>query len=236
TDAVVYHAQAATRNRRSISVGRRARMLDRRNGLLTLLGNLPFRQMVTSAAGNVIVSLLRITFYLLAKRLSAAADELAALTSVLCHPFRLIKMRSVRARGRRAAYSRVRADLPPGRSVRRLFEFVLAAVSKSQPDTAGAHHATDDPTDDDSMLIDNGLTRRLVTSPSLLAFVALLAVAIAATRSLIGSDPLGGGSLVPAWGGASDLWATYLQSFHPARIGSTTPPAPRPAGVPAPRP
>ena len=38
TDAIVYHVQAATKHRRSISVGRRARMLDRRNGLLTLLG------------------------------------------------------------------------------------------------------------------------------------------------------------------------------------------------------
>ncbi len=83
TDAIVYHVQAATKHRRSISVGRRARMLDRRNGLLTLFGNLPFRHMVTAAAGNVFVSLLRITFFLLAKRLAAAMDEMTALTSVL---------------------------------------------------------------------------------------------------------------------------------------------------------
>ena len=78
TDAVAYHVQAATKHRRPVSVGRRARMLDRRNGLLTLLGNLPFRQMVTAAAGNVVVSLLRITFFLLAKRLAAAMDEATA--------------------------------------------------------------------------------------------------------------------------------------------------------------
>jgi GT2 family glycosyltransferase len=223
TDAIVYHVQAATKHRRSISVGRRARMLDRRNGLLTLLGNLPLRNMVSSAVGNILVSLLRITFFLLAKRVAAAMDEMGALTSVLCHPFRLIKMRSARARGRRAAFSRVRADVPSGRSARRLLEFTMSALSKSQPDTAGAHHATDDPTEDDSMLIDNGLGRRILTSPSLLAFVLLLGVALAAGRSLLGGGPLGGGSLVPAWGGASDLWASYIQSFHPAGIGSTTP-------------
>jgi GT2 family glycosyltransferase len=222
TDAIVYHVQAATKHRRSISVGRRARMLDRRNGLLTLLGNLPLRNMVTSAVGNILVSLLRITFFLLAKRLAAAMDEMTALTSVLCHPFRLIRMRSARARGRRAAFSRVRADVPSGRSARRLAEFTMSALSKSQPDTAGAHHATDDPTEDDSMLIDNGLGRRLLTSPSLLTFVLLLGVALAAGRSLLGGGPLGGGSLVPTWGGASDLWASYIQSFHPAGIGSTT--------------
>jgi GT2 family glycosyltransferase len=226
TDAIAYHVQAAARHRRVVSVGRRARMLDRRNGLLALLGNLPMRPMLKAAAGNVLVSLLRITFFLLAKRLAAAVDEFSALISVLCHPVRLISMRGRRARGRRAAYSRVRADLPSGRSARRLAEFVMSTLSKSQPDTAGAHHASADPAEDDSMLVDNGLGKRLLTSPSLLTFAALLAVALTAGRSLIGSGPLGGGSLVPAWGGASDLWGSYIQSFHPAGIGASTPAAP----------
>jgi GT2 family glycosyltransferase len=222
TDAVCYHALAATRHRRPISVGRRARMLDRRNGLLTLLGNLPFGQMLACAAGNVVVSLLRIAFFLLAKRLTAAVDEAGAASSVLCHPFRLISMRRRRSRGRRAAYSRVKADLPPGHSVRRLAEFAALTMAKSQNDTTGAHHASADPTEDDSMLVDNGLGRRLLTSPALMIFVALLAIALIAGRSLIGGGPLGGGSLVPAWGGASDLWHSYLQAFHPVGLGSST--------------
>ena len=53
TDSVVYHARAATKGRRAISVGRRARLLDRRNGLVTLLGNLPFGPMLASIAGNL---------------------------------------------------------------------------------------------------------------------------------------------------------------------------------------
>jgi len=220
TDAIAYHAQASARHRRAVSVGRRTRMLDRRNGLLTLLGNLPFRPMLTAAAGNVLVSLLRITFFLLAKRLAAAMDELSAIIAVLCHPLRLIRMRGQRSRGRRAAYSRVRADLPPGHSARRLTEFAISTLSKSQPDATGAHHASADPAEDDSMLVDNGLGKLLLTSPSLLTFVALLAVALAAGHSLIGPGPLGGGSLVPSWGGASDLWSAYLQAFHPTGIGS----------------
>jgi GT2 family glycosyltransferase len=137
TDAIAYHLQAAARHRRAVSVGGRARMLDRRNGLLTLLGNLPFRPMIMAAAGNILVSVLRISFFLLAKRLAAAMDELSALAAVLGHPIRLIRMRGRRARGRRAAYSRVRADLPRGRSARRLAEFAASMLSKSQPDTAG---------------------------------------------------------------------------------------------------
>ncbi len=222
TDAVCFHAQAATKHRLPVSVGRRARMLDRRNGLLTLLSNLPLRQMTTAAVGNVVVSLLRIAFFMLAKRLTAALDEAAAVSSVLCHPLRLITMRRRRSRGRRAAYNRVKADLPPGRSVRRLVEFAASTMAKSGLDTAGSHHASADPTEDDSMLVDNGLGRRLLTSPSLMTFIALTVVAIFAGRSLIGSGPLGGGSLVPAWGGASDLWHTYLQAFHPTGVGSST--------------
>ncbi|HTP16036.1 MAG TPA: glycosyltransferase family 2 protein [Streptosporangiaceae bacterium] len=56
TDAVVYHAQAATRHRRPVSVGRSPRMLDRRNCLLTLFGNLPAGPMLVSMARNVTAS------------------------------------------------------------------------------------------------------------------------------------------------------------------------------------
>jgi GT2 family glycosyltransferase len=223
TDAICYHAQAAAKHRRTVSVGRRARMLDRRNGLLTLLGNLPLSQMLTAAAGNIVVSLLRIAFFMVGKRLNAALDEAAAVTSVLCHPFRLVSMRRRRARGRRAAYTRVKADLPPGHSPRRMVEFAASMTMKSaQTDTTGAHHASADPTEDDSMLVDIGLGKRLATSPALLTLIALIVVAIVACRSLIGSGPLGGGSLIPAWGGASDLWGSYLQSFHPSGLGSST--------------
>jgi GT2 family glycosyltransferase len=50
TDAVVYHVQAATKHKRQVSVGRRPRMLERRNGLLTLLGNLPARPMLAATS------------------------------------------------------------------------------------------------------------------------------------------------------------------------------------------
>ncbi|MDA8323977.1 MAG: glycosyltransferase family 2 protein, partial [Actinomycetota bacterium] len=222
TDAVVYHARAATKHRRPISVGRRAQMLDRRNGLIALLGNLPFGRMLASTAGNLMISLLRVIFFLLAKRLMAALDESAAVAAVLAHPLRMFTMRRRRAPGRRAAYSRLRGDLPSGHSPRRLVEFASSLLLKSgQVDTAGSHHASIDPDEDDSLLVDNGLARRILTSPTVLTFVLLLVIALVASRSLLGAGPLGGGSLVPTWGGASDLWRAYLQAFHPTGIGST---------------
>jgi GT2 family glycosyltransferase len=221
TDAIVYHAEASARRRRPVSVARRPRQLDRTNAMLTLIGNLPAMQALVSAAGNLAVSILRALFFLLGKRLAAGLDELAAVGSVLGHPLRLLAMRRRRARGRRAAYGRLRRDLPPGRSLRRIAEFMASAMSKSgAADTAGSHHATDDPDDADYLLTDIGLAQRIMTHPGVLLFLALTAISLVAERSLLGSGPIGGGELIPAWGGASGLWHAYLQGFHPVGIGS----------------
>ena len=222
TDAVVYHVEASARRRRPISVARRPRQLDRRNAMLTLIGNLPAVPMLASAAGNLAVSLLRALFFLVAKRMAAALDELAAVGSVLGHPLKLLRLRRSRVRGRRAAYGRLRRDLPPGRSLRRIAEFAAAALSKSGPaDTAGSHHATDDPDEADFLLTDTGLVQRILTNPGVLLFLGLTVLSLVAGRALLGSGPLGGGALVPAWGGAAGLWHEYLQGFHPVGVGSS---------------
>ncbi len=221
TDAVVYHVEASARRRRAISIARRPDQLDRRNAMLTLLANLPALPMLAAAAGNLALSLLRALFFLVAKRVAAGLDELAALSSVFGHPFRLLAMRRNRSQGRRAAYGRLRRDVPPGRSLRRIAEFAAASLAKSgQVDTAGSHHATDDPDEADFLLTDTGLAQRILTHPGVLLFFALTVIALVAERSLFGSGPLGGGALVPAWGGASDLWREYWQGFHPVGVGS----------------
>jgi GT2 family glycosyltransferase len=227
TDAVMYHLEASARRRRPISVARRPRQLDRRNAMLTLIGNLPAAPMLASAAGNLGVSLLRVVFFMLAKRLATALDELAAVGSVFGHPFRLMALRRRRVRGRRAAYGRLRRELPPGKSLRRVAEFAAGALSKSGPaDTAGSHHASDDPDEADFLLNDTGLVQRILTNPGVLLFIFLTVVSLVAERSLLGAGPLGGGALIPAWGGASGLWHEYLQGFHPVGVGSgsSTPP------------
>ncbi len=222
TDAVVFHATAATRGRRPVSVGRRARLLERRNGVLALLGNLPAGPMLAALVGNLVLSFLRTVFYLVAKRPTAALDESAAVLGVAGHPIRLAKARRLRARGRRAAYAALRGDMPAGRSVRRAAEFAASVLSRSSPqDLAGAHHATDDPTDDDSLLTDSGVLQRVLTQPGVLLLLGLIAVTIAAERSLITSGTIGGGALLPAWEGSSSLWAQFLQAYHPAGVGSS---------------
>ena len=179
--------------------------------------------MLAALVGNLVLSLLRTVFYLVAKRPTAALDESAAVLGVVGHPLRLAKARRLRARGRRAAYAALRGDLPPGRSVRRAAEFAASVLSRSSPqDMAGAHHATDDPTDDDSLLTDSGVLQRLLTRPGVLLVLGLIAITIAAERSLITSGTIGGGALLPAWEGSSGLWAQFLQAYHPAGIGSAS--------------
>ncbi len=113
TDAVVYHLEATARNRRTPSAAPRPRRMDRHNALLTLLANLPLGPALSALAGNLVLSTLRTVFFLLAKRPRAALDEFTGVASVLGHPLQLAAARRRRARGRRAAYSRLRADLPP---------------------------------------------------------------------------------------------------------------------------
>jgi GT2 family glycosyltransferase len=223
TDAVVYHARAATRVRRAISVGRRARLLDRRNGLLTLLGNLPFGAMLVALIGNLALSFTRTLFYLVAKRPSAALDESAAILGVVGHPVRLMGARRRRAPGRRAAYSTLRADLPPGRSVRRFAELAATVLAKPTPDNlAGVHHASDDPTNDESLLVDSGLLQRVLTRPGVLLVLGLIVVAAVAERRVLTGGTLGGGALLPASEGASGLWSQFLQGYHTVGVGSAS--------------
>ncbi|MGE5134230.1 MAG: glycosyltransferase family 2 protein, partial [Gemmatimonadota bacterium] len=227
TGAVVYHLEASARNRRETSAAPRPRREDRHNALTTLAGNLPGWPMLRMLAGNAVLSVLRTLFYLVAKRPGAGVDEFTALLSVAGHPLRVLAARRPRARGRRAAYSRLRAMMPPARTLGRLFEFVAAALSKSSPvDTIGSHHATEDPSDDDSLLVDSGFVQRILTSPGVLLLLALTTLTLVAERSVLGGGPLGGGALTPAWGGASGLWQEYLQGFHPVGVGSaaSTPP------------
>ncbi len=223
TDAVLYHLEATARNRRAASAAPRPRRMDRHNALLTLLGNLPLRPALSALAGNLVLSTLRTLFFLLAKRPRAALDEFAGIGSVLAHPLRLLAARRRRARGRRAAYGKLRAQLPPGRSFRRLAEFAASVFyTSTQIDTAGSHHATDDPDEDEYLLTDTGFAQRILTNPGVLLFTALLVITVAAERSLVTAGTLTGGALTPAFGGVSGLWHEYLQSFHPAGIGSAS--------------
>jgi GT2 family glycosyltransferase len=218
TDAVIYHRELTARKGRRPE-GLSARRLDRRNALYVLAVNLPLLPFLTIFAGSVAGTLLRAAYFLLTKQGERALDQLTALGDLFGHPLRLWKARRRRAAGRGQGYSAVRIFIPRGRPLRRLGES-LASVMSPQG-AAGLHHAAADGDDEDDQFIEpRSIPRRIMANHGVQLVLVLLLVSLIAERRLLGASALGGGVLVPAWGGASALWSEYLAGFHAVGIGS----------------
>ncbi|MFC6080874.1 glycosyltransferase family 2 protein [Sphaerisporangium aureirubrum] len=226
TDAVVWHAEAASRRRRRLTASTdHPRRLDRRNAMFVIMANLPFRSLLWSVARNIVSSLVRSLLLLLAKQPANALDEIVALVSVLGRPRRLMRARKARRQGRKQGYPEVKKLFTPqGMAYRRLADMLQGYLSGSGPiDSSGRHHAViSEPSaeEGDELLTDAGLMQRVFGNPGVLLCLALLAVTLAAERSLVLGGLLGGGALVPVVGGASDLWQLYTSGYHAAGLGS----------------
>ncbi|MFZ0187529.1 MAG: glycosyltransferase [Streptosporangiaceae bacterium] len=234
TDAVVYHRDLSARQmRKAPAAGGHPRRLDRRGALYTFAVNVPFVPMLVLVGGCTIGSLIRAAYFLLTKQQRRAWDHLGAVAWLVRHPILVWRARRRRAAGRKHAWSILRTQLPRGRTLGRLAESAAGLLSGgSAYDSGGLHHAlVDEVTDDLPLPATDSAVRRVLTSPGVLLCAGLIVVALVAERSLIGSvlsgsGTLSGGALVPAWGGASDLWREYLAGYHDAGLGSTasTPP------------
>ncbi|MEU8266747.1 glycosyltransferase family 2 protein [Sphaerisporangium sp. NPDC049002] len=227
TDAVAWHAEAATRRRRRMTASTdHPRRLDRRNAMFVIMANLPFRSLLWSLVRNIFGSVFRTLLLLLAKQPANALDEVVALVSVLAAPRRLMKARKARKQGRKQGYPKVKRLLTPsGMAYRRLADMVQNYLSGAGPiDSAGRHHAViSEPSkgdEGDELLTDAGLMQRVFGNPGVLLCLALVAVTLAAERSLLYGGLLGGGALVPVVGGASDLWQFYTSGYHASGLGS----------------
>jgi GT2 family glycosyltransferase len=234
TDAVVYHRDLSARQiRKAPAASGHPRMADRRGALYVFAANVPFPPVLAIVGGCVAGSLLRAAYFLLTKQQRKAWDHLGAVAWLLRHPVLLWRARRARAAHRRHAWSLLRDQLPRGRALGRLAESAAGLLSGGPAyDSGGLHHALIDEASDDLPLpATDSVLRRVLTSPGVLLCAGLILVALVAERSLVGSvltgsGTLSGGVLVPAWGGASDLWREYLAGYHDAGLGSaaSTPP------------
>jgi GT2 family glycosyltransferase len=221
TDAVLYHRELSARRRRPIDGGN-ARWLDRRNALFVLAINLPLLTMLRVLGGCIVGSLVRASYFLVTKQLDLAAAQAFGVTGLLGHPVRLLRARRRRARGRAVAYSAVRQFIPPARTLFRLAEDISGLVTHGPPQASGGQHQAVSEDQEDEQFVDTeSMARQIIGNPGVQLFVALLLVALIAERRLLGVSPLGGGALVPAWGGAPALWREYLAGFHTVGLGST---------------
>ncbi len=234
TDAVVYHRELSARQIRTTpATGGHPRMLDRRSALYVFAVNLPLRPMLRVVGGCLAGSLVRAAYFLITKQQRKAAAHLGAVAWLLRHPLLLRRERRRRAADRKHGYAVLRGQLPRGRALSRLAESAAGLLSGgSGYDSGGLHHAVvDEPGDDLPLPATDSVIRRVLTSPGVLLFASLAVVALVAERSLTGSvlsgsATLAGGTLVPAWGGAGNLWHEYLAGYHDTGIGSaaSTPP------------
>ena len=230
TDAVVYHRELSGRQIRKIpAADGNPRLLDRRSALYVFVVNLPFGPMLTIVGGCAAGSVLRAAYFLVTKQQRKAWAHLGAVAWLLRHPVLLRRARRRRAAHRKQGWAALRAELPRGRTLARLAEDAAGLLSRgSGYESGGLHQAlTDEPGDDLPMPAADSLLRRVLTSPGVLLCAGLILVALVAERSLAGSvltgsGTLRGGMLVPAWGGASDLWREYLAGYHDAGTGSAT--------------
>ena len=221
TDAVLYHRELSARRRRPAEDGS-GRALDRRNALYVLAANLPLLTMLWIVGGAVLGSLIRATYFALTKQLDLARAHAAAVGWLLFHPIRLWRARRRRAPGRAEAYGAVRTFIPPARTFSRVAERVAGLISDGPPQASGGRHQAAEESEEDAQFVDTqSVVRKIIGNPGVQLFTALLLVALIAERRLLGTSPLGGGALVPAWGGSAALWREYLAGFHTVGLGST---------------
>ncbi|SCK49247.1 Glycosyltransferase, GT2 family [Streptomyces sp. WMMB 714] len=234
-DAVVRHAEAASRERRPVDcVGRAARggasphRVDKAGAVYTLLANVPSKKLPWVLLRLVLGTLVRTLAYLVGKVPGQALDEVTGLTGTLLRPGRLMGAR--RRRGKPAVpYTDMRHLFPPpGATLRVTAEQVASHFGgRSEPETSsgGRHGAVETgPGDEDADYLDVEQFARLkqiARKPGPVLFVVLLLVSLIACRALLGSGALAGGALLPAPADVSDLWGRYLDSWHPVGIGGT---------------
>ncbi|TDE40562.1 glycosyltransferase family 2 protein [Nonomuraea mesophila] len=230
TAAVAWHAEAAARRRRRITVsGDHPRRLDRRNAIFVVMANLPFGAMLWALLRNVVGSAFRTLLFVVSKQPANALDEMVAMASILVHPLRLLRARRARRppgnrQSRKKAYIRIRRLMTPrGAAWRRLTDMVQSFLAGQAPvDSAGRHHhSTAEEEEHELPPPDTGAVKRFLSRPGVVLLLALTAVSLAAERSLLGGERLGGGALVPVTGDAGDLWAFYTEGFHDVGLGSS---------------
>ncbi|TLS45832.1 glycosyltransferase family 2 protein [Streptomyces montanus] len=232
-EAVVRHAEAASRERRTVDcVGRTSaspHKVDKAGAVYTLLVNARTAVLPWVLLRLVFGTLLRTVAYLVGKVPGQAVDEIRGLLGTLLRPERIIAGR--RRRGRpQVDKGELRALFPPpGATVRATVEQVASnLVGRSDPElsAAGRHGGAVEsgPGGDDAEFLEVeqfARLKRIARKPGPMLLVVLLFVSLIACRELIGSGALAGGALLPAPSDATALWSRYLDGWHPVGTGGT---------------
>ena len=232
TDAITYHAQAAASERRSVDVEgallHRPLLLDRRNSAYVLLVNsstwlIPWLilQLISSAA-------IRSVGFLLAKLPGYASDELLAIATLIFRPAMVLAARRER-RIHKLLSPKVIADFIPPRftqyriGVNNFFAGIRNRIFAKLPTDSDVTEEFNEEADllTPAKVINWG---SILKRPQILLGIILFFYVFLSSTSRLGS--LIGGSLATTPNGVSDLWRSYVESWHQVGMGSSaaTPP------------
>ncbi|HVQ88733.1 MAG TPA: glycosyltransferase family 2 protein [Actinomycetes bacterium] len=221
TDAVIHHAEAAAHGRRRGL--RRIHRDDRTSALYVLLVNSTVWTLWMRWLWLVFVSLVRALGFLVGKSPQEAAGEMSAIGQALFRPRPIRRGRRSRRRRREVPQRSLRRLFPPpGQQLRQTaetFASSLTVTEEVEPSSALESGSTDEDLDVFATT-GSGRIRRLVRRPGSLLFITLVTLGLVAWRGLYRGGVLHGGALLPVPNGASDLWSTYLASWHPISAGS----------------
>ncbi|MET8693559.1 glycosyltransferase [Streptomyces bauhiniae] len=232
-DAVVRHAEAASRERRTVDCAGRTtaspHKVDKAGAVHTLLANTRTAALPWVLLRLVLGTLLRTLAYLVGKVPGQALDEIRGLLGVLLRPERVLAARRSRGPSQIDKDELRQLFPPPGATIRATAEQVAANFSSnSDVDTSAGRHGSaveSGPGGDDADFLEIeqfARLKRIARKPGPVLFLALLLISLAACRALLGGGALAGGALLPVPPGASDLWAGFADAWHPVGAGSTT--------------
>ncbi|MFF4473280.1 glycosyltransferase [Streptomyces sp. NPDC001599] len=233
-EAVVRHAEAASRERRAVDCAGRTtaspHKVDKAGAVHTLLVNVRTAVLPWVLLRIVLGTLLRTVAYLVGKVPGQALDEIRGLLGVLLRPERIIAGR--RERGRPQVEKDELRPLfpPPGATVRATVEQVagdLFGSSDAEAAAGAGRHGggiESGPGGDDADFLEIeqfARLKRIARKPGPVLFLVLLLVSLAACRALLGGGALAGGALLPAPAGAGELWSRYVDAWHTVGTGGT---------------
>lgn len=232
-DAVLRHAEASARERRTVDcVGRSAaspHRVDKAGAVYTLLANSSGRALPSVLLRILFGTVLRTLAYLVGKAPGQAVDEITGLLATLLRPGRILGAR--RRRGRAAVPAKELRPLfpPPGASLRANAEQLagyFGADADSESAAAGRHGGAVEsgPGGDDADYLEIeqfARLKRIARKPAPVLFGLLLLGSLIACRSLLGGGSLMGGALLPAPDGGLDLWRVYADDWQPVGTGTT---------------
>ncbi|MEU9579954.1 glycosyltransferase family 2 protein [Streptomyces chilikensis] len=228
-EAVVRHAEAASRERRDVDcVGRTVaspHRVDKAGAVYTLLVNSPGSALPWVLLRLVLGTVLRTVAYLVGKLPGQALDEIRGLLGVLLRPERILAGRRRRARPV-AGKDELRELFPPrGATLRATLEQAAGSMTRrSDPEAttgAGRHGGGGDADEAFVQPEQHARLKRIARNPAPVLFALLLLVSLVACRSLFSGGALAGGALLPAPDSAFDLWASYTSAWHPVGAGGT---------------